>query len=172
MKRSIKVSAIMHKLLIEKRMDGFSVVELRDASLSNKDMDPDLDAARKVIYRQILRFKKNNWLKSKGTGRNKRYFQTELFKSLQPIPKPVNIEVAPKLDYSVLEHECNHYKGELEITLGEIEEYQSLSRRFPELEPKLGPFLGQAKERSANLLGKVNVLTNVLNTLSESNQQC
>lgn len=79
MKRSRKISAVMHKLLIEKGMDGFSVVELRDASLSIEFTGSDLDEARKKVYRQILRFEKNNWLRSEGSGRKKRYFQTDLF---------------------------------------------------------------------------------------------
>lgn len=71
-----------------------------------------------------------------------------------------------------MSHERNEYEGELEILLGEIEEYRSLNTRFPELEPKLAPLLKQAKERSGHLLGKVNVLTNVIRTLSEGHQAC
>jgi hypothetical protein len=169
MKRSPKISAVMHKLLIKKRMDGFSVVELRDASISTDDSHVDLDDARRKIYRQILRFMKNNWLRSEGNGQQKRYFQTDLFKTFQTASKleSVGIDISSIPDYSVLNHERNQHKGELEIVLGEIEEYQSLNCRFPELEPKLTPFFEQAKERSAHLFGKVNVLTNVLKTLSE-----
>ena len=53
MKRSIKISAVMHKLLIEKRMDGFSVMEARDVSLNDGCGTPNLDEARKKVYRQI-----------------------------------------------------------------------------------------------------------------------
>ena len=59
MKRSTKISAIMHKLLIEKGMDRFSVIELRDASLSISDFRKEPDEARKRLYRQILRFVRN-----------------------------------------------------------------------------------------------------------------
>ncbi|MGF1701452.1 hypothetical protein L4D09_14230 [Photobacterium makurazakiensis] len=174
MKRSAKVSAVMHKLLIEKEMDGFSVIELRDASISISNDHTEPDEARKIVYRQILRFMKNDWLRSEGTGQKKRYFQTDLFKTLQVAPKPEAIEIdTPSIpDYSVLIRERSQYKGELEIILGEIEEYQSLNHRFPELRGKLTPLLEQAKERSAQLLGKVNVLTNVLKTLSEGKTTC
>ena len=174
MKRSAKVSAVMHKLLIEKEMDGFSVIELRDASISISNDHTEPDEARKIVYRQILRFIKNDWLRSEGTGQKKRYFQTDLFKTLQVAPKPeaVEVEISSMTDYSILRRERSQYKGELEIVLGEIEEYQSLNHRFPELKVKLTPFLEQAKERSAHLLGKVNVLTNVLKTLSEGKTTC
>ncbi len=174
MKRSTKISAEMHKLLIEKRMDGFSVVELRDAFVSIDNSCTDLDDARRKIYRQILRFIKHSWLRGEGSGQQKRYFQTDQFRSLQVNPKQKSADVTHSLtpDYSVLSHERNQYKGELEIVFGEIDEYQSLRGRFPELDPKLIPLLEQARERSAHLLGRVNVLTSVLKTLSEDCQPC
>ncbi len=170
----MKISTEMYKLLIERTMDGFSVIELRDEFIALKGSNTDSDEARKKVYRQILRFIKEGWLRSEGTGRQKRYFQTETFKALPVEPKSVknNIEIALSHDYSVLTSERNQYKGELEIVLGEIDEYRSLNKRFPELELKLIPLLDEAKERSAYLLGKINGLTNVLKTLSEGEQTC
>ncbi|MEH0688626.1 hypothetical protein H4F17_06090 [Vibrio cholerae] len=176
MKRSTKISAIMHKLLIEKGMDGFSVIELRDASLSISDLRKNPDEARKRLYRQILRFVRNGWLECEGEGRDKRYFQTEMFRSLNVKPKVgrenATSPVKTSPDYSVLCHERNQYKAELEIVLGEIDEYKSINRRFPELEPRLNPMLQQARDRSAHLFGKVNVLTNVINSISSDVTEC
>ena len=174
MTRCITISNDMHKLLIEKEMDGFLVVELRDAFVSIDDSYVDLDDARRKVYRQLLRLVKNNWLRVEGTGQQKRYFQTDLFKGLQVYIGSENTKatLSAASDYSVLRHECNQYKGELEIVLGEINEYQSLCGRFPELEPRLIPLLEQAKEHSGQLLGSVNVLTSVLKTLSEDNPSC
>ena len=163
----------MHNLLIEKKMDGFTVIEARDASITVKGMPSDVNEVRKRVYRQIWQFENKNWLRSEGEGRVKKYFQTEQFigglfapkKKLKSNEKSIS-------DYSALRHECNEYKGELEIVLGEIDEYQSLKSRFPELELKLTPLQEQAKKRSARLLGKMNVLTNVLKTLSEDHQAC
>lgn len=172
MKRSMKISAEMYKLLIERTMDGFSVVELRNEFIALKDSYIDPDEARKKVYRQVLRFIKKGWLRNEGSGRQKRYFQTDTFKALHVEPKSenVDIEITSNHDYSVLVSERNQYKGELEIVLGEIDEYQSLNVRFPELEPKLITLLDEAKERSAYLLGKVNGLTNVLKVLYEGKQ--
>ncbi|MCG9679345.1 hypothetical protein [Vibrio sp. Isolate24] len=176
MKRSTKISAIMHKLLIEKGMDGFSVIELRDASLSISELWKEPDEARKRLYRQILRFLRNGWLESEGEGRDKRYFQTHLFRSLNVKPKVERKNTASPAkstpDYSVLRHERNQYKAELEIVLGEINEYQSLNRRFPELEKRLIPMLQQARDHSAHLFGKVNALTKLINTISSDVVEC
>ncbi|HDM8044642.1 TPA: hypothetical protein P0E04_002815 [Vibrio campbellii] len=169
MKRTRKVGPLMHKLLIENEMDGFSVVELRDAAcLIDQDFS-DLNLARRLIYRQILRFIKNNWLRSEGAGKQKRYFQTEQFRAVQEESKLniVGTECASKFDYSILVHERNQSRGELEIVFGEINEYQSLNERFPELVPMLTPHFKLAKERSAQLLGKINVLTNAINVLTK-----
>ncbi|MFA0025996.1 hypothetical protein AB4369_24145, partial [Vibrio sp. 10N.261.49.A5] len=68
MKRSTKICAEMHKLLIEKRMDGFSVVEARDASLNIEKGTQNLDEARKKIYRQIWQYQQKGWLRSEGEG--------------------------------------------------------------------------------------------------------
>ncbi|WP_308811174.1 hypothetical protein [Photobacterium profundum] len=170
----MKISDEMHKLLIEKEMDGFLVVELRDAFVSIDNSYVDLDDARRKVYRQLLRLVKNNWLRVEGKGQQKRYFQTDLFRGLQvdTASENTNVTLSAASDYSVLRYERNQYKGELEIVFGEINEYQSLCGRFPELEPRLIPLLEQAKEQSAQLLGRVNVLTNVLKTLSEDNRSC
>lgn len=159
----------MHKLLIEKEMDGFSVVELRDAFVSIDNGRTDPDEARRMVYRQIKRFTDNNWLISEGKGRQKRYFQTSQFQNLQVEPKvqTARINSPSRTDYSVLFCEHGQYKAELEIVLSEIDEYRSVIRRFQELEIKLNPLLEQAKERSAHLLGKVNALSNALNSLSK-----
>ncbi len=61
-------------LLIEKRMDGFSVMEARDASLNIGDGMPNLDEARMKVYRQIWQYQQRGWLRTEGEGRNKRYF--------------------------------------------------------------------------------------------------
>lgn len=174
MKRSMKISAEMYKLLIERTLDGFSVIELRDEFIVLKGSSIDPDEARKKVYRQILRFIKKGWLRSEGSGRQKRYFQTDTFKALhvEPRSRNVDIEIVSNHDYSVLLSECNQCKGELEIVLGEIDEYQSLKARFPELESKLITLLEEAKERSAYLLGRVNGLTNVLKVLYEGKQAC
>lgn len=130
MKRPIKISALMHKLLIEKGMGGFSVIEIRDAFLSLIEEEIDPIEARKKVYRQILRFEKKQWLVSEGSGRDKRYFQSEKFKQqslLNGTNKESDIEQKHTAsDYSVLVMERNEYAGELEITLNEIDECRSI----------------------------------------------
>ena len=176
MKRSRRISVVMHKLLIEHGLNGFSVLEARDLWLSLGNVDSNSAEARKKVYRAIFHFEKKSWLRSEGSGRKKHYFQTDQFKELHDNLTTNNqSDIKPQVptqDYSILSNERNEYKGELEIVLGEVDEYQSIVSRFPELENKLAPLHQQAKERAALLLGKVNVLTKVLNTLYEGDETC
>ncbi|RKF14348.1 hypothetical protein DBZ36_16965 [Alginatibacterium sediminis] len=174
MKRSKKISAVMHKLLIEKGMDGFSVIEARDASLSQDGISSDLREARKQIYRQILRYEQKNWLRSEGQGQQKRYFQTAVARDLQNIEQQEAVEESTDsiLTFETLSKERNTYQAELEISVGEVEEYQSLMSRFPQLDSKLIPLLKRSRGRSAHLLGKINGLTNVLEALKQDQKTC
>ncbi|EKO3569966.1 hypothetical protein P0F09_003205 [Vibrio metschnikovii] len=180
MNRSQKMNALMYQLLFEKKMDNFSVVEIRDALLSLKGVEQDPQEGRKFIYRQILLLEKKGWLSSEGEGKKKKYFQTKLLKSLDIISRECSSSkilisqssTSVRDRYSVLMIERGEYQGELEIILGEIEEYQSLIQRFPELSSQIKPLLKLARERSALLLGKINVLTNVLMSLSERSGRC
>lgn len=74
----MKISAEMYKLLIERTLDGFSVIELRDEFIVIKDSLIDPDEAYKKVYRQILRFIKKGWLNGEGSGRQNDTFRQTL----------------------------------------------------------------------------------------------
>ncbi|GFK55884.1 hypothetical protein [Vibrio cholerae] len=176
MSHSQKINAFMHNLLIENEMDNFSLVEIKDALLDIEEFASTGQDAHKFVYRQVWGLEKKGWLNSDGIGREKRYMQTDLFKGLNLVSRPMPVKVnqvsdAPRAQqdkYNILINERNECEGELEIILGEIEEYRSLNQRFPELSLQITPLLKNARERSALLLGKINVLTNVLNSLNEN----
>ncbi|MGR5140420.1 hypothetical protein ACQKPX_01950 [Photobacterium sp. DNB23_23_1] len=170
----IKINRFMYNLLIEKKLDGFSVTEARDAILYYDSSLEDTNQARKVIYRQILLFLGKNWLRDTGEGHNKQYWVTDIFKQLPVEPrsdrkgtdlkevkefKPATKET---MEMDQLFKEKSQYEGELSITLGEVEELRSLIERFPKKAREWTPFLNEAKERSATLLGRINALEKVL----------
>ncbi|WP_425666225.1 hypothetical protein ACPUEJ_00460 [Vibrio tubiashii] len=166
-----KISTVMYKLLIERKMDGFSVTEARDASLTPEDSVHSLEQARKKVYRQIWQYQQKGWLRSEGTGRHKRYFQTEILKSLKFRPKKSN-EPEAKVNrlnrYSILLEELSVSKEQLETSLGEVDECHLIKDRFPELEDQIHPLLEKAREKSAQLSGKINVLTHVLQAIRDN----
>ncbi|HDI3200190.1 hypothetical protein [Vibrio cholerae] len=181
MNKVTRINPHMFNLLIEKRMDGFSVIDARDALLSSNVTFPSKDDARKYIYKQLLSFEEKGWLATIGTYRSKRYRQTSEFKALTVEPRvarkskvnfdPIAVQTADT-PLMVLEQEKKQYEGELAITLGEIEEYQSLLTRFPHSRQKMQPLFNAARERSAKLLGKINALTNWIQVVQGRALQC
>ncbi|MBO1273562.1 hypothetical protein J3L11_18165, partial [Shewanella sp. 4t3-1-2LB] len=87
MKRSKKINAIMYKLLIEKEMDAFSIIEARDALLQFEPSNQEANEARKRVYRQLALFQRNGWLKCIGRGRQKRFYVTDEFRKLPVVSK-------------------------------------------------------------------------------------
>ncbi len=169
----------MYKLLIEQSLDGFSVLQLRDAALNLPETKTDKPKTRKLVYRQILRFKANGWLEEKGSGRQKKYYKTTAFfeqkfetkKESEPQGSDTLSE-PDEMGYEVLSKELSQYQGELEIVLAEIEEYRSLKGRFPQLEPTIKILLEEARINSARVLGKVNGVTKLLNNINQSGLKC
>lgn len=161
----IKINAHMFNLLIEKKMDDFSVIEVRDVLLIQDVSFIDKEEARQYVYRQLLSFEKNGWLTSLGKGRDKRYSVTDKFRAQSFAPKSdekVKSSNCVGNIIAILAQEKKDYEAELAIILGEIEEYQSLLNRFPNDKEILIPLFDAAKEHSAKLSGKVNALTNRL----------
>ncbi len=175
MKRSQKINVYVYKLLIEKKMDGFTVIEARDIARSFTESPKDIDELRKIVYRQMRKCEDCGWLRSEGSGREKRYYKTDTFKSqsfeprklrvkhhdskLSPINKPSN-------DYVKLTVERNQLKGELEVTLGEIDKYKDLKEQYPEQKLLIERLQVTANEKAAVFMGNINAITNILNSLS------
>ncbi|PSW06074.1 hypothetical protein [Photobacterium lipolyticum] len=180
----IKINRFMYNLLIEKKLDGFSVTEARDAILSYDSSLEDTNQARKVIYRQILSFLGKGWLRDTGEGHNKHYWVTDTFKQLPVEPRSgiksadLNEEKEFKsatkatMGFDQLFKEKSQYEGELSITLGEVEELRSLIERFPKKAREWTPFFIEAKERSATLLGRINALEKVLKHDAKAVSKC
>lgn len=175
MKHSGKISAIMYKLLVEKGMDSFSVVDARNLLASIDARYTDLVSARQVVYRQINKCLQQGWLVSAGVGRQKKFYVSDSLKEMIAGDKnalKASENKSKPNDYSVLLTELRENEGELKIVLGEIDEYRSLLKRFPELLSTIQPLLQDSKVRSATLLGKVKGLSKVLQTLHLESSAC
>lgn len=171
MRQSKKINGYMYNLLIERGIDDFSVIELRDALMTSAKDVFDPEEARKYVYRQIFSFERKGWLTSTGYQRAKRYQKTTLFKQINFYPRSVKYHLpthrgsADKLkpnNLALLLQEKTQHEGELVIVLSEVEEYRSLISRFPQNRDQLLPLFTDAKECSARLHGKIKAVTNAL----------
>lgn len=173
----------MYNLLIEDKLDGFSVREARDAILPYGNFK-DSNQARNVIYRQILSFLNKGWLREVGEGHKKRYWITEIFKELSVEPKDskkmnglkklkkAQFSTKTAVDFQQLRKEKNQYEGDLSIILNEIDELRSLIERFPYKEEEWRLLILESKERSAMLLGRISALEKVLELHAKEAHQC
>ncbi|HHC6614293.1 TPA: hypothetical protein ACN311_003539 [Vibrio parahaemolyticus] len=158
-------------------MDGFTIIEARDVARLFPESPKDINELRKIVYRQILKCIESGWLRSEGSGRKKRYFKTDEFNSLSFEPrKPTSrikktsskVSVTNQItnDYSELIVERNKLKGELEVTLGEIDKYKALKEQYPEQSQLLDGLQFVANEKAALFMGNINAITNMLSSLS------
>lgn len=161
----------MFNLLIKRELNDFSVTEARDALMDLGEEFKEPQEARKYIYRQILTFERKGWLVATGHGRDKKYQKTELLKSLTVVPRTLKSDLPrdtkyqaqhESVDLAILRKEKNKYEAELSIVLSEIDEFQSLMKRFPKRQDLFLTMLTETKEHSVRLLGKINVLSKVL----------
>ncbi|MEZ9710048.1 hypothetical protein AB4254_15325 [Vibrio breoganii] len=181
MKKVTRINPHMFNLLIKTGIDNFSVTEARDALINSTVTFTSADDARKYVYKQILSFEEKGWLSATGARREKRYHQTNAFKALSIEPRaaknrkakvtPMAIQT-PNLSLNELEQEKKQYEGELAITLGEIEEYQSLLTRFPNNKQDIQPLFNAAREHSAKLLGRINALTKWMQVAQRKGAKC
>ncbi|MCJ2375569.1 hypothetical protein LNL84_01835 [Vibrio sp. ZSDZ34] len=170
MKQKTKINTHMFNLLIKKEMNAFSVTEARDALMATTSEFKNHEEARRYVYRQIWTYERKGWLISKVLSGVKRYTKTESFLSHSFTPrdkkelsKPRKVSALESTtDLKTLVEEKRRYEGELAIVLGEVEEYQSLIKRFPKEKALFLPMLTEAKEGSAKLLGSINALSKVL----------
>jgi hypothetical protein len=181
MRHSQKINTYIHKLLIEKKMDGFSVIEARDTAQLFDESPEDTDEVRKIVYRQIRLCETNGWLRSEGSSRQKRYFKTDLFNSLSFEPrkkrprKTTSVISSPNQsthDYSELAIERNKIKGELAVTLGEIEKYKTLKEQYPEQSQLIARLHAAANEQAALFMGNIDAITKVLSSLRHGSLEC
>lgn len=189
MKSAVKLHPYIYNLLIEKGFDEFGAVGLREALLQITDDYLDVTEARKFIHRQLLRLEALGFIHKieNSVGREKRlYKKTERFFSTSFTPRnlPKNsclIPATEKTQLPVLDidlflanltKEKIVHEAKLAVVLSEIEEYQSLMERFPTRKGCLMNLYQQAKNQSAELLGRVSALSKVLGLHSSGDRAC
>ncbi len=182
----LKLDRYLGRILIEKRLESFTISELSDQylatfkELSGKDLDPG--ETRKWIYRRIYKLVKNGFLEKQPNSIKKDliFRQTDLMKSaniLETIDKHIKslvIESATLCKAPIdragvlrkLEERAKQYQVDLITSLGESEEYMYLYESFPSLKPQLEKQYHQARERSSKLLGQLTAIKTVIEQFS------
>jgi hypothetical protein len=158
----------IYVLLVQKRVNKFSVGELKDAYMAEFNHYKSESEARKFIYRQVYKLVSSGYLIKKGKKHTKniKYYQTELFKSdfcdgRSTVSQIKLNKIGSKLR---LINKLVEYKGRLAVSIAEIEEYQQRTNQYPHLIERLKPKLDLAKHKRSQFIGKVMAIENILNS--------
>lgn len=183
MAKAIALHPDVYNLLIVININNFTVSEIRDALMHESEFFNDKTETRKCIYRVICKLTKLKLLikHTNSEVKKSRYIKSETFITAnfvmkssaetpavqQPKVKILrNEKTESSTDFrDALSKEKKTYEAELAISLSEVEEFKDLMQRFPKQNDLFKPFYLETRERSVQLLGKVNALTKVLNTV-------
>lgn len=179
MPTEVKINKVIYNVLKNEDFDDFTVVQIRDLIMNSNEGYQDQNEVRKFIYRQIYALIKYEYLEKRYGACKKTaiYFKTKRFKNEKfklgerncfsqkklALKKQEGIE-ANDIFWTALNRDKLIFEADLKIVLGEVEEYKRLVTEYPEKSGVVEPFFSDAKERSIELLGKVNALTKVVNT--------
>ena len=189
MSKQVNMNVFLHSLLIDNKMNNFTVTEAKDALLREHIEFIDDTEARKFIYRQLTRHIKKGLLKREKVCSNDEnkviYSKTEKFfssdisavKRGRKIIKQATInntsQTLPTLNYKIeLKKELLTHRIDFNTVLEEAKEYKRLATRFPNLQEKLQEYELDTKNKSTKLLGKINALQNILGDITIEGQAC
>lgn len=160
----------IYNALIKRNLNGFTVTELRDLIMAHEDIDLSKAGMSVFVRRQLIKLLERGYL-FKQEARNPRkskYFKTPLFVLDEFIPaartkmKPSNFQDSDRF-VERINHDREQSEAELTIILGEVEEYKRVLALYPEQHELIEPLISRAKMQSAELLGRINALSNLAN---------
>lgn len=187
MKSAVKIHPYTHKLLTENDFALFSVNQFRDALLELTNKSAHKNEARRFVCRQLQRLEALGLVrKVEGTGPKKLYEKTDLFEQTkfltgkipknscltQPSEKVQLVKLDDGFSLNDIKKDKSIHEAKLAVVLGEIEEYRSLMNRFPQRKQYFVNLFHEAKNQSADLLGRATALSKVLELLDKEVHTC
>lgn len=157
----------MYLLLVEKRIDNFSVSELVETYMYLYSSYKNEIKARVFIHRQLYRLVNHGYLLKFGKKNTQKikYIHTEKFK--QHFYKLGNLKTEnyfiPEEKFKVmLNDRLTKYRYNLLISTSEMEEYQSYMEEYPAIIALLKSKFDLAKEEKYRCLGRITAVQNIL----------
>ena len=184
MAKAIVLHTDVYNLLIVVNINNFTVSEIRDALMYESEFFNDKNETRKYIYRVICKLTKLKLLIKHCHLEVKKsmYTKSEAFFTANFVMKSsmkisgikqskrtlLSSEKASRITdlHGELSKEKKEHEASLVISLSEADEFRMLMQRFPKQNDLFKPFYLETRERSAQLLGRVNALAKVLNTIN------
>jgi len=169
--RQRKIDQFLYRLLVEKSLDKFTVLNLRDAYIRESQVPISPKEARNRVYALIHRYTKQGLLvkETKQNSRESIYSKTSQFhctefyhSSSKNTDDKRNIYSNSTQSIGEIEKKLDQYQVDLLASIAESEEYMKLYETNPELKEALEPNYHQAREQSSKLLGQIKALKAVI----------
>ncbi|WP_434938089.1 hypothetical protein ACRWQN_12625 [Shewanella sp. HL-SH8] len=180
MSQTIKLNAHIYFLLIEKKLDHFTVSSLRNELQAYTNAYSDPVEARVFIYKQIRYLAKQNLLARADSPSPMRaiYSKTLLFKSSNFIRKTIKNRVGDSLFKTQSNNKVNYFEDELNqaikthetemlVIASETKEYLRLMGKYTSKIDNILPLYEKGQIRLLTLKGKLVALKNLKEKNSE-----
>lgn len=155
MKEIKKGKQFVYNYLIKKELVDFSAMELICSLQKQEEFAMQgQNKTYQYVYRHLCRLEKEGYLISYRQNRYKRFIRQNNKNGLY--------ERLDKVPLLILQDERKQAKNKLATVLAEVDEYKSLSMRFPEQKQLFQSLSIQAHLDSASLIGKINALSKTL----------
>jgi hypothetical protein len=180
---AVKLNPFLYSILVDLKMNDFTVSEAMDALLREPNEFIDDREARKVVHRLLPIAIKNGLLNRTDEAiegmKTAIYSKTELFLETVFVARnnkqrindknSISKTVSPKFQ---LEKELFESEIDLHSSIAEAAEYKILQKRLPELADSLQNKYLTVKEKSSRLLGKVNAIKSTIELLKTGTKKC
>ncbi|MCE0555593.1 hypothetical protein [Motilimonas sp. E26] len=170
MSNVVSLHEFFYNLLIVKRVNNFTITELRDALLDSTSNAFSPKEARLYVYRRVLFLESKELLVKTKSSHSKevRYitsaqFENVLFKSkktLKQVPEKKSLE--PESFFTSLQKEKKAHEDHLLMIEGELETFASLIKRYPDQKNSVKPFFNQAEQEHRRLYSHVRAISKIL----------
>ncbi|PCI72676.1 MAG: hypothetical protein COB38_03635 [Gammaproteobacteria bacterium] len=167
--KTVPVDHVVESIIIKESFNNFTVTQFRDAYISKVNMEPN--SARKLVYRQVLRFMRIGLLEKKAdaNAQHSTYRKTPKFYKAQfkgrSFKKKVENKTAVSRKFiklNTIKEQLKQYQIDFLASVGESEEYMKLYESNPEFKTLLESEYHLSRDQSSRLLGQIKALKTVL----------
>ena len=178
MSSKVKINQDIFDAINRCNSNQFSIIEIRSSIQKESDQYENSSVARLFVARSLERLLSLGVLQATGEGRNRTFSKSDNFDSTQfnivprrkkVIAKEQGLKISElNIAKAQLEVERQDITAQLTVTLAEIDEYQSLMRRFNSLQPFIQPSYQEATNKSAKLMAQLNVWTSTISLINQN----
>ncbi|MEZ9080634.1 hypothetical protein ACPSL3_08640 [Vibrio owensii] len=157
-------------VLSEYKSNEFTIPEIRDELLRTAMKHKSKSTVRLFVSRHLNALVERGLLTSQGTRKQRVFSKSEQFSAQvigttdKNIPKGSDLHEGDAF-FTTLTNSQNQLKAELAMLFGEIEEYDSIIKQFPQTQNKVALLHQESKLNAATITGQITAITKTINLL-------